>query len=146
MSVNVTNRRHVLPRPAICASKQKIFDADQTGWVIPTTLQAELDLVLLPSGPPPTRLIMEWPLNRQRGTLTWRGWHTAAGYALYATCSYDPTAASWAITGSCIQDPIHSLAWAGGDIPEVPGPPRHAGVSGLTTLPGWTNYEFTISY
>lgn len=122
----LTARRDILPRPAVCASKQKIFDAGQTAWAIPHTVAIEF-VTDGGSGTPPDWFVQfDDFMTRRKRQLTWQLATVQDGWLLIGWATFNPTTYTWnfAFTATDPDGIDHDLYAPA--VPQIDGPLRYA--------------------
>ena len=139
-------KKKILPRPAVCASKQKVFDHSGGSWLVPLYVEATLHYGG-GSGTP-----FEWFRDftvstiRQPATLRWHVVWFVDGINYSIRLDFDPVHGIWMYTHSEIDSLGIETAFVQIDIHEVIVPARHASFTHYFLSPTGHYLDVTLSY
>lgn len=97
MTTTLSHRRTLLPRPAICESKQIIFTYNALPWTIPILLHITIEATIGSGGPPDKEITTTITAAQRPGRLAWRANVKSLGSTFYLELNFDPTAGNWSI-------------------------------------------------
>jgi hypothetical protein len=139
-------KKKILPRPAVCASKQKVFDHSGGSWLVPVNVEVTLHYDG-GSGTPP-----EWFRDftvstiRQPATLRWHVVWFSDGINYSIKMEFDPVHGEWMYTHSEIDSLGLETAFVQIDIHEVIVPDRHASFTHWFPSPTGRYVDVTLNY